>query len=252
MAKKMTKELELAANELLAKAAAQEKKAKKEAGIKKEAVVSKESKEPAVKKEPVMVKIVKTAVTVPVAESKKMSLGDDISLDVDGKEEDLLLMPEIVSTDDDVDGRQIPYVEHLDVLIQKGRIEGMLTYEELTAFAQKFAMTEEVYSDVLRILEKENIDLISQEDLLADISVDDFLKEDEASFVPNKPTSISNSLASVDLAVDAEGDDDFGDGSDTQEKSKIFSEPGQLNDPVKLYLKEIGRIPLLNKETEQV
>ncbi len=223
MAKKITDQLELEANELLAKADALAKKKK---------VVLKGTG-------PKGVPVVQTEVE---------------HFDLDKKDDDdLILIPDVPlpSADDDTEGRPFPYLEQLDVLIQKGRIEGMLTYEELAVFAQKNAMTEEVYSDVLRILEKENIDLISQEDLLADLSVEDFLKEDESSFVPNKPTNISNSLASVDLASDGDGDEDF-DAVESVEKVKIFTEPGQLNDPVKLYLKQIGRIPLLNKETEQV
>ena len=74
---------------------------------------------------------------------------------------------------------ELSYESQLDALVQKGRSEGMLTFEELAAFAQKHSMTEEDHSEVMQLLEKENIDLVSQDDLLADVSLlDDFLKEE--------------------------------------------------------------------------
>jgi RNA polymerase primary sigma factor len=141
-----------------------------------------------------------------------------------------------------------PYAAALEALLTKGKSVGMLTYEELSDLSLKFTIPEEEYLEILRLLEKENIDLISQEDLTSDLSLEDFLKDDEVAFNPNKKNDIATSLASVDLDDDDEGNDN----QEPQEKPKIFTEPSQLNDSVKLWLKEIGRIPLLNKETEQV
>jgi len=242
MAKKTVEQLEREANELLAKAEAAEKEKKKKA-VSAKAPEKKAASSKAASKAVESEAVVRSKAT-PIAMS--LSKKDEEDYDIAAE---AIAVPH---TEEEGEKTHYPHSEQFEALLQKGRVEGMLTYEELTAFAQKFAMTEEEYSDVLRILEKENIDLISQEDLVADISVDDFLKEEETSFVPNKPASISNSLASVDLASDAEGEEEFSESAETAEKARIFSEPGQLNDSVKLWLKEIGRIPLLNKETEQV
>lgn len=174
----------------------------------------------------------------------------------DGKHDDLVPLDDLHLPDE-----VVPVVEmivSLDTpaikeLVEKGRSEGMLTFEELAIVAQKNGMTEEDHAEVIRLLEKENIDLVSQEDLLADISYGDFLKEEDATFVPNKNANLSSSLASVDLSGETALEDDFADGEaeEAAEKAKHFSEPGQLNDSVKLWLKEIGRIPLLNKDTER-
>jgi len=133
-----------------------------------------------------------------------------------------------------------------ELLLEKGKADGVLTYEELIAFNQKFKLSEEDANELLRLLDKENIDLLSQEELLADGGYEGF---DEPGAFEARKQDLESSLEEVELTGEL-GDDEFAAEKEL-EKLKGLAEPSQLNDPVKLYLKEIGKIPLLVKNTEK-
>ncbi len=128
-------------------------------------------------------------------------------------------------------------------ILEKGKRNGVLSFEEVILFARRYKLAEEDSNELLDLFEKENIDLMSKEELGLQIS-DGFSKEEQDSFVSqakNLKSSLEQAAVSSGKFVDKDSD-----------KLKSFVEPSQLNDPVKLYLKEIGRIPLLNKVTEKV
>jgi RNA polymerase primary sigma factor len=135
-------------------------------------------------------------------------------------------------------------------LIEKGGSEGVLTYEELALFRQKYLLAEEDTDELLHILEKENIDLVSIDEIESSSSdYNRFAKEEGDTFKSFKK-GLETSIQKVEIAE--------GDGQPSTEsikevaKLKYLMEVPQLNDPVKLYLKEIGKIPLLNKVTEKI
>lgn len=136
-------------------------------------------------------------------------------------------------------------------LVEKGTNDGVLTYEDLMSFHQRHRLTEEDATELVRILERENIDLISQDEL--ETSSKDFSGIIEGEVVPTTLESLApdleSSLDSAELSGELADEEGFDKDLD---RLKGLMEPSQLNDPVKLYLKEIGKIPLLNKETEKV
>jgi RNA polymerase primary sigma factor len=140
--------------------------------------------------------------------------------------------------------------KQIDTLVEKGVREGVLTYEELAIFSQKHVLNEDCTNELLQIIEKEGIDLISETELNTQDSGYKSPSSDEESSFDNKAT-LKESLERLELSSSAK------EVAETQESKEIarlkqLSESGQLNDPVKLYLKEIGKIPLLNKVTEKV
>lgn len=130
-------------------------------------------------------------------------------------------------------------------LIEKGKSEGVLSYEELLAFTAKNKLGEEDTNELLSMFEKENIDFIMQDELESGLSGG--FGEEESGAAPVK----KDLKASLESSEFVGLDDDFDNDKDL-ERLKGLIEPSQLNDPVKLYLKEIGKIPLLNKTTEKV
>lgn len=139
--------------------------------------------------------------------------------------------------------------ELTEEFIEKGKISGIVTYEELIEFGDKNHLTEAETNEILKTFEREHVELVTQEELdKTNSELDEFQDEEEVAG--------GNLKAKLDTSLDLHTDqfeEDEEDLDDDEEKDKV-REAGasQITDPVKCYLRDIGKIPLLNKKTETV
>src|SRR5437588_790394 len=68
--------------------------------------------------------------------------------------------------------------EIADEFLDKGRKLGVLSYEEVMDFCDRNHLPEKDTTELLRYLEKENIELVTHEELEASEHVSDFSKEE--------------------------------------------------------------------------
>jgi len=125
--------------------------------------------------------------------------------------------------------------ESVEMLIEKGKEKGKLTYEEVIAFNEHNHLSEKESNDLLKTLEKEHIELIMEDEL-------DTASTEEGN-TKQKESGKTGKLQSKLLAAQAETE------TDTEERTS--SELAHIADGVKCYLRDIGKIPLLNKVTEK-
>ena len=102
-------------------------------------------------------------------------------------------------------------IEEIRVLIGKGKVDGLLTLEEITETLSDIELSRDQVENIFDVIENLGIDIIGEEDKNTDTGIQDN-KEDE-SLSKEKPD---------------------------------FSFKSSVNDPVRMYFKEIGKIRLLS------
>lgn len=138
--------------------------------------------------------------------------------------------------------------ELVEAFVEKGKRAGALSYEELMEFCDHNHLTEPETNELLKALEKENVELLMQEELESETSLEDYEKEET-----QKPAIKSPIETSLDYVGEEEEEGEEGEEADEdRDIVKEVGEAAHIADGVKCYLRDIGKIPLLNKKTEQI
>lgn len=147
------------------------------------------------------------------------------------------------------------------MLISAAKAKGnRLTQDDLDAFQSRYDLDDEAYENLIDAINENHIEIEDGLDAL-EIDDDDFmaggaddLDDLEGLEVDTDDDSGDDDIANLDFGNDL--DMDFGDTNKMYNQSGDDDDMNQLgsnvkiNDPVKMYLKEIGRVDLLTHEQE--
>lgn len=141
--------------------------------------------------------------------------------------------------------------ELINELIEEGKKHNSLTYEEVIEFSDKNNLTEKETNALLVRIEKEHIELIMQEEL-ENKRLSDLDENNEETKKIGLQATFGGSLDVESEEFEEDNEDDEEDEEDDSKKKLARTDTAaHISDAVKCYLRDIGKIPLLNKETEK-
>lgn len=135
--------------------------------------------------------------------------------------------------------------EVFEKLLQVARKKGEVTYEEVNKALPQSMGSPEVMEEALAMLEEHDIE-VSREKTREKVN-------DTVDSVDDVEVDVELEASDDDLVEVEEGDEE---GADKKKKKSAFAEDVsaedlmKANDPVRLYLRKMGSIPLLNKDGE--
>ena len=115
-------------------------------------------------------------------------------------------------------------------LIAKGRERGYITFDELNAVLPQDQMSSEQIEDVMAILSEMGIQVVENED------------NDETE-TPAEKTAEGEEEEAEEEEAEAEGGTESASGN-------VSENLGRTDDPVRMYLREMGSVELLSREGE--